>query len=260
MIRTLAGLLTIGCIAWAQRPSDVDAAALIERARQKALDYTRLLPDFECTEVVHRYADVGARRLLGLNLKDKLTIRIRYSQHREEHKLMLVDDKPASVPFESLQGSIGTGEFGSTLSAIFDRVSATAFRWQSWKNERKHPLAVYSYVVDAVHSRYQLWNGSGDDRHQAFVGYHGVLEIDSETGEVLHFSYVANHLPKELNMDSASTTVDYEFAEIGGQQYLLPARAETKLEASTASARNEMEFREYHKFSADSSIDFGPPK
>ena len=40
---------------WAQRPSDADAAALIERSRQKAHDYAASLPDFVAAEIIHRY-------------------------------------------------------------------------------------------------------------------------------------------------------------------------------------------------------------
>jgi hypothetical protein len=260
MTRASLAVLVLALAAFAQRPSDAEAKALIERVRQKALAYAKSLPDFECTETVRRYGDFGARRMLGLALKDKLSIRVRYSQHKEEHKLILIDDKPTDVAFESLQGSIGTGEFGATLSAIFEPVTATAFHWQSWKTEHKHRIAVYSYLVDAAHSRYRLSNGVGSDIHAAMVAYHGALEIESETGEVLQFSYAADHLPKELNMVSASTTVDYDFADVGGRPYLLPASAETKLEAPAASTRNVIEFRDYHKFNAESSIDFGTVK
>jgi hypothetical protein len=265
MIRTLrpalGGLLVWTALAWAQRPPDADAAALIERSRQKALDYAKSLPDFECTEVVRRYTDADPQqeRFRPVPI-DKLAIKLRYFQHKEEHKLVLIDDQPADRTFESLDGAIGTGEFGATLSAIFDPASQTSFHWESWKNGRKRRTAVYAYIVEPAHSRYLMIVGATGTAREAVVGYHGALEIDSETGEVLHFAYVADHIPKELVLKYASTTVDYDLADIGGRDYLLPVRSEARMGSPGVSVRNEIEFREYRKFSADSSIDYGPAK
>ena len=169
----LMGLLVWTSLAWSQKLSDADAAALIEKTRQKALDYSKSLPDFECIEVVRRFSAVDNRQLYRAVPDDKLTIKLRYFEHREEHKLVLFDGLPTDRTFEGLQGTIGTGEFGATLTAIFDPASETGFHWESWKNVRKHRTAVYAYVVDPVHSRYLMMTGSPTNIHQAFVGYRG---------------------------------------------------------------------------------------
>jgi hypothetical protein len=138
------------------------------------------------------------------------------------------------------------------MSAIVDPATETSFRWESWKTGRKHRVAVYGYVVDVAFSHYHLVAGSGSHTHQAIVGYHGVLEVDGETGEVLHFTYAADRLPKDLML----TTVDYAFSDVGGQDYLLPARSVAELRGSGVTANNEIVFRDYPKFAADSAIDF----
>jgi hypothetical protein len=102
---------------WAQRPSDAVASALIEKGRAKALDYARSLPDFVCTEAIRRYAGSMAEGLGGHPI-DTLTIQLRYFQHQEDHKLTLVDGKPARQTFETLQGAIGSGD-SARLSAPF---------------------------------------------------------------------------------------------------------------------------------------------
>jgi hypothetical protein len=245
--------------ATAQRPSDADADALIESARQRARQYTQSLPDFECTEVVRRSTAIASHGAQPIP-PDKLTIRLRYFEHKEEHKLMLINDRPTDWTFESLRGAIGTGEFGATLSAIFDPASETTFHWESWKTVREHRVAIYTYVIDSEHSRYSLSTNVGGLVHKAVVGYRGELEIDSETGEVLHFTYVAEHLPKALALQSATTTVDYDFAAIGGRDYLLPARSETQMRSLGIFVKNKIEFTGYRKFSSDSSIAFGDGK
>ena len=261
MIRALAavagGMLAWTSLAWGQRPSDAERAALIERTRQKALEYARSLPDFVCSEVVRRYsAAADGRRAGGWVQLDTLSIKLRYWQRVEEHQLELINGKSTERKFEDLGGGTSTGEFGGILRMIFDPDSQTAFDWESWKNLRKHRTAVYQYAVSAAHSPYVLRNQG----RQAPVGLHGVLEIDAETGEVLHFTYVSYDIPEKLNVQSAVSSVDYDFADVGGRSYLLPSRSETEAHGSMVWMRNKMEFREYRKFSADSVIDFGTGK
>jgi hypothetical protein len=108
---------------WAQRPSDTDTAALIERSRQKALDYARSLPDFVCTEVIRRYAPFESQLGLVWRHADTLTVRLSYFQQKEEHKLVAINDKPSDRKYAELAGVTGMGEFGGTLLAIFHPAS-----------------------------------------------------------------------------------------------------------------------------------------
>jgi len=252
-------ILASTSFAWAQRPSEQDVTALVERARQKALAYTQSLPDFLATEIVRRYAG-SMTDGLGGNPIDTLTIHLRYLQHKEDHKLVLVDGKPTNRTFETLEGTVASGEFGATLGAIFDPATQTAFRWQSWKNLRGRRVAVIGYQVTGGNSHYRLGTTADGRTAMADAGYHGILEIDAETGEVLYLEYIADHVPESLHLTYAGTKVDYALADIAGRNYLVPSRAETEMRAPTAWARNVMEFREYRRFSADSTIDFGPPR
>jgi hypothetical protein len=246
--------------AWTQRPSDADSAALIERSRAKALDYARSLPDFVCTEKIWRYAPFEYQVGHGWRLSDTLTVRLSYFQQKEEHKLVAIDDKPSDRKCEELAGVTGMGEFGGALLMIFRPASETSFRWQGRKTVRGHKAAVYTYEVDVTHSRYRLSNGLVGHMREALVGFGGDLELDRETGEVLHFIYLPDPIPKDLDLFYARTTVDYDLADVGGRNYLLPARSETEMYGRFTAARSVTEFRDYHKFAADSAVDFGPVK
>jgi hypothetical protein len=256
MIRTfgsaLAGVLLCASLAPAQAPSASDSAAIIERARQQALHYTLSQPDFVCSQIIHRYASFGS----GWVPTDTLTIKLSYHEHAEVHKLTLINGKPTDATYESVGGAISAGEFGGILQIIFNPDSQAAFAWQSWKTVRKHRTAIYDYAVSVAHSPHLL----AYDGRKAFVGIHGVVEIDTESGEVLHLTYLCYEIPKQLNVESASTSVDYDFADVGGRSYLLPVRSETEMRTPQHRARNKTEFRDYHKFSADSVIDFGTGK
>jgi hypothetical protein len=264
MIRTvcgaLVGLVLVNSIALAQRPSDEESSALVERSRSKANDYARSLPDFVCTEIINRDTSYNPPVQRKPIPTETLTVKLSYFQQKEEHKLLMVDNKPTNLAFENLSGAIGTGEFGSTLKAIFDPKSATSFHWERWKNVRKHRAAVYAYVVDLARSQYLIGNSVLGHLHKAVVGYHGEMEIDTETAQVLGFTYQADKIPRDLELQIVATTVDYDFAEVGGRSYLLPSHSNTILRDRHVTVTNEMEFREYRKFSADSVIDFGTAK
>jgi hypothetical protein len=254
----ILGVLACACLAAPQRPSDLDAGYAIEKSRAIALDYTRSLPDFVCSEVVRRFADPRHRDAWVPT--DTLTIRLSYFEQKEQHKLNLIDGKVTDRSYESLEGGVSVGEFGATLRTIFDPASAAHFQWQSWKNVRKRRAAVYSYVVEPSRSRYVLINRVAEGMVQAVVGFHGVVELDRETGEVLHFTYDADNIPKKVGIEYAASTVDYDFAGVGGRKYLLPASAVMVLHSPSVWVRNDVEFREYRKFSSDSTIDFGADK
>jgi hypothetical protein len=258
--RAVIGLLACTALAWPQRPAEADASALLERSRKAALEYGSLLPDFVCTEVIQRYTDPIRRPVrpysLDWILKDTLTVRLGYFEHKEDHKLTLINGHPTDRVYESLGGALGAGEFGGMLHSIFDPSSAATFRWVSWKNVRRRRAAVYSYVVEQAHSDYVLGSEVPGKPPAAIVGYHGELEIDLETGATLSITYQADHIPAELNWNSVVTTVDYDFAGVGGRNYLLPARSETVIRRPSMWMRNQMEFRDYGKFSTESNTTF----
>ncbi|HEX3746904.1 MAG TPA: hypothetical protein VHW09_23360 [Bryobacteraceae bacterium] len=259
-MKQAALLLVCLSVAWGQRPADADAAAMVEMSRAKALAYSQSLPDFVCTETIHRFTHAPARALMPWVPSDTLAVRLSYFQQQEEHKLVLLNDKPTDRKYESLAGGIGTGEFGGTLHGIFDPSTSTAFHWVAWKSVRRHRVAVFAYEVDAAHSRYEVLTGAPGAFHAAIVAFHGEIDIDRETGEVLHFTYITGDIPIDVGLDQASTTVDYDFADVGGRNYLLPSRCETEMHSRKLSVRNDIDFREYRKFSADSSIEFGAGK
>jgi len=252
MVR-FSALLLCAVLAWGQRPVDADSAALIERSRQKALDYTNSLPDFICSEEIHRYTAPAE----GVwTLSDTLTVKLGYSRQMEMHKLELIDGKPTDRSFDDLGGATSSGEFGGVLRTIFDPASKTAFDWSSSRAVRNRRAAVYHYTVAAANSPYYVEH----KKQVGIVGLHGTVTVDHESGEVIALNYIAYDIPKQLELQSLIGSVEYDLATVGGGTRLLPARSEMEMHASELWTRNKTEFRDYRKFSADSSIEFGPVK
>lgn len=276
LVHALTGFLLASALMPAQRPSISDAAALIETSLQKSLAYAHSLPDFVCTEVISRYklgvtaattmpASVAGARITNPApdwlLLDKLRVNLSYFQQHEAHELKLLNGSPTSQTFDSLNiGVTSTGEFGGILKSIFDPESQTSFRWKSWKTVRRRPVGVYVYQVEAIHSSYYVKGGTPGNVHQAIVGFHGTLDIDRETGEVVHLGHAADHIPPELQWSSAVTEVDYDFIEVAGKRYLLPVHSQTNMDGKTESLKNESEFRDYRKFDISSKVGYGVDK
>jgi VWFA-related protein len=273
--RISAPTLPLAPPALAQRPAAADADPILERGREKALAYTRSLPDFVCTEIIQSYklsqppalfpARPGASGASGPPSWapiDRLTVRLSFFQQKEDHKLELVNGLPTTLQYVSRDiGVAATGEFGGMLKRIFDPASQASFHWKSWKKARKHRVAVYGYTVAADHSRSFVERGSrSGEVNRAVVGFHGTVEIDTETGDVLHIDYTADGIPTTVALTRSATSVDFDRVDIGGDPYILPVRSETELEGPNLAVKNAIEFRAFGKFGASSTVDFGVGK
>ena len=235
-------------------PPMEETTRLLERSRSASLEYVKSLPDFTCTQVVRRFIELTLPK--GWHPVDILTVKLSYVDQNEDRKLVLVNGQPADKPEESTGGLVNTGEFGGMLETVFDPASEARFRWESWQTIGDRPAAVYSYEVDQPHSRYSLRIGEQSPSQEVVVGYRGLVAVDRETGEVLRLVYQASEIPKDFPIQNVSVTVDYGFANAGGKRYLLPIRSETETRVQGLHKRNQTEFRDYQKFTADSSIQF----
>jgi hypothetical protein len=252
----LLGLLACAAAAWAQAPTPEQTGAAIEVSRKVALAYASSLPDFICTQLVHRET---AGRVSWRTL-DTLTIQLSYSDRREDHKLLLVDGKPSEESYADLAGAVSVGEFALLQRQIFDPASQAVFTWQKWTRVGKRQAAIYLYRVDVSHSQYSLVFRASAERAQAIAGLHGEVEVDRQTGDVLSLTSIADAIPKNFPINSSTTTVTYNLAGVGGKRYLLPASSKMEMRARDVWVRNRAQYRNYRKFSADSILHFGDAK
>jgi hypothetical protein len=254
----LFGLLACAAALWAQAPTPERTSAAVEMSRKVALDYARSLPDFICTQLVDRYVDFDhSTQRVSWRWVDTLTIKLSYFDQREDHTLVLVNGKPSEKSYTDLGGAISAGEFALMQKQVFDRASQADFTWKKWNKAGKRQAATYLYRVDVSHSRFMLDFLTPAGLTQDIVGYHGTLELDRETGNVLSMTYIADAIPKTCPISLSNTAVSYEFADVGGKQYLLPASSETEMRSRELWTRNHAVYRDYRKFSTDSTVRFG---
>jgi hypothetical protein len=232
-----------------------DQDNILQLAAENALHYSANLPNFICTEVVRRFVDASASG--AWNLQDVLTIKLTYFENREDYQLIQVNGRATSQTYFSLQGAVSGGEFGSLLVEAFAPDSKTQFVWDHWTHLRKRLAHVYSYQTKAENSRYQLtYTGANGERREANAGRHGFIYVDSETGMVLRIVAEADSIPPTFPIRAESSVVDYDFANVGGNEFLLPLRARVWMSAATTETRNEVAFQGYRQFSGESTIHF----
>ena len=233
-----------------------EQSVLLEQARRTALSYSRSLPDFLCTQIVQRSQDMrGDGRWRAL---DKLTIKLSYSDHKEDYKLMQINGKDTLQDFLSVGGSLSTGEFGTRLFAVFDPHSHAEFKWKGWSTMRKRRVARFSYRIAQEHTNYLIQYGPDPKGPNAIVvPYHGDVLVDEETHMVLRFTQTAE-IPGTFPISANDSWVEYDYADVGGKAFLLPTHAYSKTRSGRFVAENNIDFRDYRKFQIESSITFEP--
>lgn len=236
-------------------PSPLEEKKIIEEARQYALNYIKRLPDFICTQVTRRYIDPSGLEFWQRD--DVITARLTYFEQKEDYKVVLVNNRMTDVSYDRLGGSTSTGEFGSLLKEVFEPATQTDFRWERWATLHGRRMHVFAYRV--LKSRSQ-WHVSYERRLEIVPGYSGLVYVDRDNFSVARISLEAQDIPADFPIQQAGTTLDYDFAEIGGQQYILPLRAVMRMRSGKFLSKNEVEFRMYRKFGAEATIKFETPE
>jgi len=254
-----SGLMSAASAIPAPPPPPLDAGAaveLIEQARQNALTYSNRLPNFICQQLIKRMYSMGQDDYF--HTMDTIYTRVAYNDHRESYQVDMVNNRAVDQKMESLGGATSTGEFGSLLREVFVPESQAEFKMYAAASLRGRPVYVYTYRVDQAHSKWQLyWEpGRPGERHMV-PGYSGRVVIDAQTHQVLRIWLEAQGIPADFPIQSAVTTLDYDWAKIADQAYLLPSSAIMQMRDSQKLSQNEITFRGYRKFSAETVLKFG---
>jgi hypothetical protein len=242
-------------------PSSQEQAAIITEVREYALNYSKTLPDFICTQVTRRYAAPAPGTRYGgpagsdpsWQSLDTLTIKLSYFEQKEDYKLILVNNTMTTQDYKTLGGSTTTGDFGSMMKEIFEPGTQAHFEWDHWGTLRGRRVMAFAYRVDQSRSQ---WHIVWDKKIDIVPAYHGLVYVDKETHEVMRVTLDADNLPYDFPIRRAGTVLDYDFQQLSGKTFLLPLKSTTIMAASDYLTKNDEEFRVYRKYSAESDIKF----
>jgi len=269
-IETAAAAPSIGIPAGAEPPTvrrgnDEDAVPVIRRsgdqlirkATDAALDFTEGLPAYVCQEMMSRYQSESSPP--SWQPLDVVSMNVVFDQGKEEYRDLAINGKATKKPIEEVGGAWSTGEFGSLLIDLFSPATAADFRFQHESRVAGINARLYDFNVKRENSHWNVHMGS-----QGYSpAYKGSVWIDPQTARVLRIEMQAYGFPESFPTDHVESATDYQYIRLGdAKQYLLPVHAETLScqRGTNQCSRNTIDFRNYHKYSGESSITFGTPK
>jgi hypothetical protein len=234
-------------------PPDAKQREIIEAAREYALNYTKSLPDFVCAQITERYRDPTGKE--AWRKGDDIRAKLSYNGQKEKYDIVLVNGQSVmGKTMESLGGTTSTGEFATMLRYIFEPISQTHFSWNKLTTWHSHVSYVFDYSVDRERSSWGITDM--ETKRTVTPGYKGLVYIDRTTGQILRFTAEAVDIPNDFPIQVAKETLSYEYADLSGNKFLLPAESEVRLDRGREMSKNVVKFASYRKFSADAVITF----
>ena len=236
-------------------PSYEEQQKILAEAREYAINYSTTLPDFLCLQRTHRYVDRNFKpgSVGSWSPSDRVVAKVSYFDQKEKYDLISDNDNSlVGKQYESVGGSISTGEFGSVLKDIFDPASAAEFHWERWATVRGELAHAYTYVIDQPHARRTVdYNHS----QQTTPGYHGEVFILKGSNTVVLLT-VEPDMPPGFPIQEIHQTIDYSYVDISGQKFWLPLKSDLIMRSDRNGSKNEIDWSSYRKYSADTSITF----
>ncbi len=249
-------------------PSDEAKSKMLNAARLYALEYLTHLPNFVATKAVHKYRNY--KKDLVDNQWHKAgeyTTEATHSATRGRSPMS--SEKGGKHHAES---SISEGEFGGMMTAVFEPHSVASFTWDRWQLVNGTRMAVFNYRAPEEYSHFTLCCRKADQpdsntgEEDFPVAHRGTVFIDPKTGVVRRIVIYATGLTEKSPISAAGDILDYGEVHIGNEQYLLPVRSIAYIRVGPFESRDDVDYRNFHKFSTESAIDFGdsadksPPK
>ena len=236
-------------------PSPAELKKILAEITEKALDYTKRLPNFICAQVTTRSFDPSGTE--SWHLGDRVQEQLSYADGKEDYKVVLVNNLPVvNMKHEQLGGITSSGEFGTMLYQIFAPQTQTQFDWERWATLRGRRLYVFSFRVAQPNSDYSIRDEASG--RTIIAGYHGLVYADAETRQIMRIKMDCDGL-EAFPINQVSLTLDYAPTKISDQDFVLPMAAEVRSRTGRTLGRNVIQFSLYRKFSSEATITFDTP-
>ena len=231
---------------------------VIEGAREAAYQFTESLPNYIVKQYTTRYqTDTAHGNRTSWQALDIVTADVVCENGKESYKNILINGKPSREDVEKT-GSWSSGEFATVLQAILAPATDADFHGKRSTTIVNRPAFRYDYSVEKQNSQWHVYF-SGSESY--IPAYTGSIWIDKENFRVLRIEMSARDIPRSFPLDTVESAVDYDYVTISDQRYLLPSHSEALscVRGTGECSRNVIEFRNYKKFGADTSITFDTP-
>jgi hypothetical protein len=227
-------------------------ADLITRTRAWVESFAGSLPNYVCQQTTTRYQEESKQQ--GWQPLDVITAQVVYEDGKESYRDITVGGRKTSKSMLELGGTTSTGEFATTLRSLFYPGTQTSFKLYETTRLGHGEAAIYDFKVALKNSDWQIRVGGQSLR----PGYSGSVWIDKETAEVRRLEMQADNIPSDFPLDTIEWAVDYDKVPLGTSSFFLPIHAENLgcERGTTICMKNAIDFRNYHKFTGESTITF----
>lgn len=234
------------------KPLGSDDEVIVE-ARIEASKFTEGLPNFMAKQLTNRY--FSQTWPAHWQKIDEVTADVACVDGKEEYRNIQVNGLPVDRPPER-SGTWSTGEFSTTLEDVLAIQTAAKFKRRGEDRIASRAAVVFDYTVAQPNSH---WTLVAPDQRQFKPAYEGAIWIDKETRRVLRIEQRTVNVPGDFPLLKAESVLTYAFVNIDRKPYLLPATSENLgcWRGSGTCVRNTIEFKDYRKFTAESTVNFG---
>lgn len=214
--------------------------------------FTNGLPNFLCQQITTRYAE--ASKSEGWQPIDIITAKVVYENGGETYKDISLGGKKTNKTMLELGGSTSTGEFAATLRDVFSPATQAHFQFSKTAQVGSTTVSVYHFTVDLPNSHWSIKVGAQLLR----PAFSGEVWINKSNSEVRKVEMQADNVPANFPMRSIYTSVAYDPVRLGTSNFLLPVVAVNQAceRKSTTCSKNDVEWRDYHKYSGESTVTY----
>ncbi len=259
-------------------PLSANQARILEMARNYVLAYTRNLPNFICTQITNRTVSTspegdgagpppnnitglsGGMASKGLSQsplvsEDSIEEKLTYINWEEHYEVVAINGRKATKANHlGVGGAVSGGEFGTLLHDVFVPDAHTVFTWERMARLRGRNVHIFGFQVPKE-AGMPVSHMNPDV--QVVASYSGEVFVDAETGGVLRMASHVVDLPPDFPVKQVERSVDYMPVSIEGRTYNLPSHSELQMRDCKRLYVNKINFKDYHKFTVESTIRMG---
>lgn len=223
---------------------------LIARAAEASIDYDSTLPNFICDEGVNRMMSNATPP--KWKKEDRVDVEVMYVDRKEDYRNVRINGKalkPGARPEDT--GSWSRGDWGTVLVDVLHPATDAEFKKRGKDKIAGIDCEVYDFTVEKANSHWQV-------QYTTMIkpAYKGAIWVDPITARVLRIEMQGRRLPQTYELDAVELMIEYGWVTIKGEKYLLPTKSENLScwRYTTRCSMNEIEFKNYRRFSTESSI------
>ena len=233
-------------------PDATQQQALLAKIQQSAMRFRGQLPDFICTKLTDRWED-GSGTGKRWKQRDSLEETVYFAQGgRTEIRLLKMNGKPATRTHLTMGGMREDGVVGDAIvpATIFGPLANGQFEWSRWETLAGRRMAVFSFRVPPGAKNYP------DGKHAFVIAFHGLVYADPSDGMVMRRETHVDG-PPGYPYEESGWDIDYGPVTISGREMILPVKVVARYREGRFLSRNEIQFTNYRKYEADSTVTFG---